>query len=53
MFVDGCMNYSKAELRACQENDTAADIRLSSADILKFAVHEFSLKDLIDVESKR
>lgn len=53
MIVHVFVKQGEAELRACRENDTHADIHLSSADILKFAIHEFSLKDIIDVENER
>ena len=53
MIVHVSVKQGEAELRACRENDTYADICLSSADILKFAIQEFSLKDIIDVENKR
>lgn len=53
MIVHDSVKQGEAELRACRENDTYADIHLSSADILKFAIQEFSLKDIIDVENER
>ena len=53
MIVHVSVKHSEAEFRACRENDTYADIRLSSADTLKFASQEFSLEDIIEVENKR